>query len=1149
MKKKYINALPHLLCIPNIHFPGIIKVYLILSFMLAGQLFFNSLYAQTIDLKVTFELKNQTLESGLNKLGKISDFRIAFTLSQVAKYNNITVEKGSRSLKETLNLLLENTNLTFVVKNKRILVVEKRNQQPVSNNQINKILGRVVDIGGKPLPGVNITTDNPDIYGTTDTNGDFDINISSGKIVNNVFFSFIGLKKLAVAFKGSRLKVIMENDSKDLDEVVVTGLVTHDAKSFTGDASVYKGEDLKTVGRQNIIKSLSLLDPSVSIVENSVMGSDPNTLPQIRFRGESSFQGFENIDKSGLVSDPNQPLFILDGYQTTLATILDMDMNRVESVTVLKDAAAGAIYGSRAANGVIVVKTIQPKEGQLKISYGLNMDISLPDLSSYNLLTAKENLELYNKLGMYRADDGTLQPAYNQIARWVAQGVNTDWLSQPVQNSIGYKHSLNLSGGDQRMRYSTDLNYSNNQGVMKGSYRDNYGLSTQLSYNLNDKLFVSNRLSIGQTNSKESPYGSFTQYTTINSFYPIYDKNGKLNKYYYYTDASGDKYNVWGNSNNIPINPLYEASVGNLDKTESLNINDNLSVEWMLLPSLRLSGMLSYISTNNKAISFLSPNSSTYADYSGEVGGSTADEELLKGKYTYTQTFQKALESNIILTWSQNIGKHFATASVGGSMSDSKSSVYGFTAEGFGADDPAEPAYAAGYEVGGEPANYEGHTRLASFFASSNYAYDNRYLFDFSYRLDGSSQFGTNKKTAPFYSFGLGWNAHNESFIKQIGFVNMLKLRATYGEVGSANFTSYQARDMYANTTSDRYDGNIGVILEALGNSNLKWQTTNMAEVGTTIGLFNKIDLSMSLYNKLTSDMVLPITTPPSMGFSSYVANLGKMKNTGYEFLIRGFLIKKAGFNVSLFGSVTHNKNKILSISSALEAFNKKVDSSTGYTDDEYKKLSHKLLTKYEEGQSTTAIYAVRSLGIDPMTGNELFLTKDGKPTFTWSADDKVVVGDTEAKLKGTFGTNVGWKGLFLNATFSYSWGGQIYNSTLVDKVENSNKYQNVDKRVLTDTWQNPGDVVQYKANITTRYTQTYTYASSRFVQDYNYVQLSSLSLQYEMPRSFIRLLHLESLRWSLNTSDLLYFSTVDRERGTSYPYAHSFSIGLRANF
>ncbi len=1094
--------------------------------------------------RMSINLKNASITQFFKEVEKRSTYKFFYKDSQVESAPAVSIIAENLPLAEILKKAFEKSDLTYEISGNQIVIKQKP-----SAKKVMKITGVVRDKQREPLPGVTVVLAGTQKGVNTDLDGKFALDVPSDNYTS-LEFSMIGMINLSVKLdKRSNYEIVMEENSTTLSDVVVTGLVTHKNKNFTGNAAVYKGDDLKAVGRQSILKSLSILDPTVSIVENTTMGSDPNTMPKIRFRGESSFQGFENIDKSGLSNDPNQPLFILDGYQTTLATIMDLDMNRVESVTVLKDAAAGAIYGSRAANGVIVVKTIQPKEGELRVSYGLNMDFNFPDISSYDLLNAKENLELYNRLGMYRENDGTLEPAYNQIVRWVAEGVNTDWLAQPIRNAIGYKHSLNLSGGDRRMRYSVDGNYSTNPGVMKDSYRNNYGLSVNLSYNLNDKFLFTNRLSFSQTKSKESPYGSFSDYTNINSFYPIYDANGKLYKYYYYENEYGSQYNSWGNSSNTPINPLYEASVGNNNNSQNLNLNDNLAIEWMPLPTLRISGMLSYTKTNTLATSFLSPNSATYIEYNHNSVSSVADQELLKGRYTYNQTFKNYIESNVIATWSKNIGRHFTTISAGGSLSDSESKLYGFTAQGFGEEDAAEPAYAQAYEEGGVPINSEGRVRLASFFASGNYAYDNRYLLDFSYRLDGSSQFGAKEKIAPFYSVGIGWNLHNEAFIKRLSYINMFKLRGSYGEVGTVNFAPYQARDIYLFTKDDRYDGNIGVTLNALGNESLSWQTTRSLEFGATIGFLERLDLSMSFYNRLTSDMVLPVTTPPSVGFNSYIENLGRMRNSGYELSLRTFVVKGKDFNVSLFGSLAHNINKILSISSALESYNKSVDSATGQTENEKKIASHKFLTKYEEGQSTTAIYTVRSLGIDPMTGNELFLTKDGKPTLVWDASDKVVVGDAEPDVRGTFGTNIGWKGLFLNVTFSYSCGGQAYNSTLVDKVENSNKYKNVDKRVLTETWQKPGDVVRYKANMTGSYSQTYTYASSRFVQNLNYLQFSSLSLQYELPKNIIQHLKMQSVRLSFNMSDLMYLATVKRERGTAYPFARSFSFGLRTNF
>ncbi len=1104
--------------------------------------------AQSLTKRISVQCEDEPLPSVLKKIEKSSGFKILFTYDEVQRYK-VTANIKNQTVRSALETVLQKTPCKYTVNEKFINITVNDVPVPVNGGgKARSLRGHVFDNNGQPLPGATVTLRGTSVVSVTDGNGAFTMDIPHE---GTLLVSFIGMETKSVKTQGKRdVNVALTDDANTIGEVVVTGLMNRDAKNFTGNASVYNGDELKVMGHQNIIKSLALIDPSISLTENTEMGSDPNTMPKIRFRGESSFQGFEAIDKSGLVSDPNQPLFILDGYETTMERIVDLDMNRVESVTVLKDAAAAAIYGARAANGVIVVKTKKPKEGELRVSYTLDVNAEFPDLSSYDLLNAEENMQLIERLKLYRNTDGTLRPEYNEIAKWVAQGVDTDWMSQPLRNSWGTRHSLNLQGGDSRMRYGLDLNYGNTPGVMKKSKRENYGIGVDLSYNANDRLLFNNYLSIYRTKSADSPYGSFANYTTINQFYPIYDKEGQMYKYYTYTNEYGEQNRWWGSVSNIPVNPLYEAMVGNSSEAKTTSLNENFSFDWRILESLRLNGRVSYTHSETNGDVFVSPNSSTYAEYGAGMSDLTTEQQMLRGRYTHTQTEQNGIEGNMFLTYAQKFDQHFITASAGSSLSDTKSVVYGFTAQGFGDNDIAQPAYAAGYEKGGVPQNAEGHARLASFFASANYSFDDRYLLDLSYRLDGSSSFGNDKKTAPFFSTGIGWNAHNERFIKNLKAVDILRFRATYGEVGSVNFSPYQAKDIYSYTTNSRYDGNIGAVLQGLGNSNLKWQTTKSTELGIQLGLFQLFDLQASYYNRLTKDMVLPVTTPPSVGFGSYTENLGEMRNRGWELSLRAFIIKKPQLNVSLFANASHNTNKIMKISTALESFNKSTNSrESGMSDYEWGQQTHKLLTRYEEGQSTTAIYAVRSLGIDPMTGNEVFLTKDGHPTLTWNAEDKVVVGDSEPDVRGNFGANIGWKGLFFNLTFQYQFGGQAYNQTLVDKVENSNKYKNVDKRVLTETWQKPGDETSYKANLTTRLVQYYTYASSRFVQDYNLLQMAAMSIQYELPKKWIAPLSLESVRLSFNTSDLGFWSTVKRERGTSYPYSRTFTFGLRVNF
>ena len=383
--------------------------------------------------------------------------------------------------------------------------------------------------------------------------------------------------------------------------------------------------------------------------------------------------------------------------------------------------------------------------------------------------------------------------------------------------------------------------------------------------------------------------------------------------------------------------------------------------------------------------------------------------------------------------------------------------------------------------------------------------------------------------------------------IKQI---SKLKIRGSIGETGSVAFAPYQARDIYTYYKDTRYDGNLGAYLLGMGNENLKWQNTLSREVGLEATFLNRFDVNLSYYNNKTENMVLPVTTPPSLGFGSITANLGGMNNKGYEANVRAVIVKSNGLNLSVNASALRNSNKILSISSALKAFNNQGDNRANYpSENAYKIASQTLLVRYEEGASSSAIYAVKSLGIDPISGQEYFLTKAGTPTLVWDAADKVIVGDTEPKLRGVMGVNASWKGFYVNLTFAYQYKGQVYNQTLVDKVENSNKFRNVDRRVLYDTWAKPGDEVNFKANLTTRLTSAYTFASSRFVQDYSFLRLGSASAQYEVPKNTIKKIGLQSLRFSFTTSDLFFLSTVQRERGLEYPFARSFSLGLRTNF
>jgi hypothetical protein len=439
------------------------------------------------------------------------------------------------------------------------------------------------------------------------------------------------------------------------------------------------------------------------------------------------------------------------------------------------------------------------------------------------------------------------------------------------------------------------------------------------------------------------------------------------------------------------------------------------------------------------------------------------------------------------------------------------------------------------------PGGSEGKTRLAGFFANVNYSYANRYLLDLSARLDGSSMYGSESKFSPFWAVGLGWNIHHEKFMENTG-ISRLKIRGSIGTTGKASFQPYQSQTMFEYIQDGWYATGIGATLMALGNPNLKWETTTAYDLGLDFGMWeDRLTVTFGYYLKKTKNLLSSVTLPTSLGFIDYKENLGQMENEGVELALRSFVYKSNDWNVSLFVNMAHNKNRIVSISNALSSYNDKADQEQANNDD-YKT---KPMVRYKEGRSSTAIYAMKSLGIDPATGKELFQRQDGTNTYVWDPKESVVCGDTEPKVTGAFGTNITWKQLNLNMNFSYRLGGQVYNQTLINRVENADPRDNVDRRVLEQRWQKPGDHTFYK-DINDKST---TPAGSRFIQDENVLQLGSLSLSYDLKKEWLKPIGFDMVRLTAMMNDVFRLSTVKRERGISYPFARSMSLGVMVQF
>ena len=996
----------------------------------------------------------------------------------------------------------------------------------------NYVYGRVIEkLSKEPMVGVTIRLDGHSTGVITDINGCYVLTLpEKGGLV---IYSYIGFetRKIKVTSR-QKVNVQMVEATESIQEVIVTGYNSIQKESFTGNTTKIEKEDLLKVNPNNLISAIQTFDPSFRIQENLAAGSDPNSLPQFVLRGQTGIgettlgqTSTSSISREVLSGNSNLPIFILDGFEVDVEKIYDLDMNSIHSINILKDAAATAMYGSRAANGVIVIERRAPEAGKFRVQYSGVLSAELPDLSSYNLVNAREKLETERLAGLYDSNTPEIDPytnGYYQRLNNVLTGVDTYWLSQGLRTALNHKHSIFIDGGENDVRWGVELGFRGTEGVMKHSSRKNANAAFYVDYRIGG-LQIKNKVTYTYNKSTDVPFNSFSDYSHLLPYMRLYDENGdyvrRLEKF---DGASGTQ-----------VNPLYEINFYNsFDHSGYDEVTDDLSLNWRITDGLRLRGQFSVLMRNSTGDLYKDPASASYSASTGNINGE-------KTESTQKRT---VIDGSLSLMYNNTFKGHNLNICLSSNMRQTQSTASETRYRGFPGGDLVSSNYAA--EVYGKPSSSDNTTRLVGALLTSNYTYNNIYLADLTGRIDGSSEFGSDKRWSMFWSTGAGINIHNYDFMKSNELFSMLKFRASYGLTGKTNFSLYSAKDMYQLQTDSWYPTGYGVFLYQMGNPNLKWERKYTLDYGVEIGLWHdKIYLKASAYDERTSDLITDYTIPSSTGFTSYKENMGKVKNTGVELELRARLYSDRNWLFQLYGSFARNKNTIIEISQAMRDYNKKVEELfSGYNPESSSDSKYaKTYLEYYEGASLTSIYGMKSLGISPTNGKEIYLRRNGDVTDVWSADEWTIIGDTAPKGQGSFGYTLSYKQLSMFASFLYTFGGDAYNNTLVSYVENADiKNDNVDKRVLLDRWQKPGDITTMKdirdRNVTTG-------ASSRFVQKNNTLQWSSLTMSYNFRPEQLKKLHLSGLRLSFTMNDLFYWSTIRQERGLDYPYSRSFNL------
>lgn len=618
----------------------------LLCFLVAVCCTFSTWALPSQDKTVTLNLHNVSIETVLDAVKKQTGVNMLYNSQMFKGVPPVSINAKNEKWEVALKLILNPQGFDYVVKD-GIVVVRKLQTE----KRDNRIRGTVIDSNKEPIPGASVIVKGTRTGTSTNIEGEFTLDVKSDKVTLEV--SFIGMKKQTLQVDATRrksLEITLVDDVKTLDDVVVTGYSNVRKTSFTGSSTQITGDDLRKVSQTNVIDAMQSFDPSFRLMTNTQFGSDPNALPEMYIRGRSGV-GVRDLDKdqlskSNLENNPNLPTFIMDGFEVSIEKVYDLDPTRIESMTILKDAAATAIYGSRAANGVVVITTVAPKPGEVRVSYNFTGTLKMPDLRDYNLANASEKLEIERLAGLFdvSAGDnmGNIINSYSKKYAQIRKGVDTNWLVLPLRNSFDHKHSVYVEGGTQNLRYGVDASYNGTKGVMKGSSRDRYSVGFSLDYRMKS-LQVKNTVSFTHTKSTESPYGSFSDYTSMQPYDTPYE-DGILVEQLAFSKTD---------RNSAANNPLYEATLANYDWNAYDEITNNLSLNWYLTDYWTVRGQFSVTRKYANSEKFIDPLSSK-TSVLGE--SSSGNEDKVGDLYTtngnnldwnanaflyYTRTFEK----------------------------------------------------------------------------------------------------------------------------------------------------------------------------------------------------------------------------------------------------------------------------------------------------------------------------------------------------------------------------------------------------------------------------------------------------------------------------------------------------------------------------
>lgn len=973
--------------------------------------------------------------------------------------------------------------------------------------QDQKLKGQVIDATtGEPVIGVNVLVKGTTNGTITDIDGKYELNAPAGAILQ---ISFIGYKTVEIAATTSEQTIKLHEDTETLDEVVVVGYGVQKKESLTGAMSTLKENRLKDVTTPTVE---NMLNGKVSGVYVAPGSGQPGSNGAVQIRGRATLSG------------STSPLWVIDGVIVGEDPGV-LNPSDIENMTILKDAASTAIYGSQGANGVIIVTTKMGKSEKMKINASVKLGVNTMTNGKMEVMNGAE---LYDYYASFPNQEDIKFSRWNPELR----NANFDWGELASQAGFTQDYNISLSGGNEKMSSYFSLGYYSEEGTVKGYKYDRYSFRYRSNYKPFSWLTIKPNISGSMKNTDDSQYDYTAKYTMFPWDSP-YDEDGNL---------VPDRYSGWVDSSDL--NYLNSISYGNHTTRKTYEFSGNFDFD------IKITDWLTFTSVNNYR--WTGYFQSTYTD------PRTDSASGVQGRVEEEQTNNIQRYTNQYLTFNKMFGKHSVQALLAYEFMDTSAKVINAKGTGIVSGFEVLDATATPEEVGGNLTEWA----KQSVFAKANYTYDNRYLAEVSLRRDGASNFGDDKKYGNFFSISAGWNINREKWFKS-DWVDVLKLRASYGSVGNIPYSKYPQYGLYS--VSSNYNGIPAILISQVGNKDLTWEQTYTAGVGIDANFFNnRLRFVFDYYNKYTSNILYQVPVSGLTGITSRWQNVGEMRNSGIEITIGGDIIRTKDWLWSLDLNMGYNKNKLEKLYG--DDPNMMIIGGGG-NDTSIAGAAEKVL---KVGYSTDRYYLREWAGVDPKNGAPLWYKNDGsgETTSNYSEAKQVMTEATSPKLFGGFNTSLTWKNIDLNASFGFSLGGKIYNYSR-QEYDSDGAYTDRNQMKLIDgwsRWEKEGDIATHPAASYGNKSNS-NKASTRYLEDGDYLKLRSLSIGYNLDLSKYYIQNMRIYFTAENVFTLTGFSGIDPEVpayydettgtyksiGTAganlYPSTRKFMFGINLTF